>query len=236
MIPRPWQRQPDESAADFTAFVAYLRLKGRRSLRAAAAQVGSSPGVVRRLSARFNWTARVRAFEGRLAEASQDALDFTIVSTAAVEKARLEKLRLDEFQLAEDVLRAAERWLAVLANPRRHSLPLSQVLRLIDLASKLGRLAAGLPYGNERCPVAEPSELWTQPSVEAALEKIYGSASSIVSPEPPPSCVSPISVSTAPTVPLPVGSPLPHERPDLTPCTLTIGPHGLLCLRSLTGA
>jgi len=192
LTPRPWQRQPGESAADFTAFVAYLRLKGRRSLRAAASRVGRSPGVLRRLSARFNWTGRVRAFEERLAEASQNALDFTLVSTAAVEKTRLEKLRLDEFQLAQNVLSAAERWLAVLANPRRRSVPLSQVLRLIDLASKLGRLAACLPYGKEpRSAVTEPSELWTQPSVEAALEKIYGADSPVASPGPPSSSDSP---------------------------------------------
>lgn len=184
MTPRPWQRQPGESAADFTAFVAYLRLKGRRSLPAAASRVGRSPAVLRRLSARFNWTARVRAFEERLAEAGQDALDSTLVSTVAAEKSRLEKLRLDEFQLAQNVLHAAEHWLVVVSNPRRRSIPLTQVLRLIDLASKLGRLAAGLPDGNEQRPTSsQPPEHWTQPSIEAALEKIYGSASAVALPD-----------------------------------------------------
>jgi hypothetical protein len=74
MPPRLWQRQPGESPPDFAAFVAYLRLQGRRSHRAVAAQTGRSLGAIRRLSAQFNWRARVAAFQARLADASQDAL------------------------------------------------------------------------------------------------------------------------------------------------------------------
>jgi hypothetical protein len=37
MPPRLWQRQPGETPADFMAFVAYLRLKGRRSHHPVAA-------------------------------------------------------------------------------------------------------------------------------------------------------------------------------------------------------
>jgi hypothetical protein len=78
MPPRLWQRQPGESPADFTAFAAYLRLKGRRSHRTAAGQTGRSLGAIRRLSAKYNWSGRVAAFEARLADATQDALDNVI--------------------------------------------------------------------------------------------------------------------------------------------------------------
>jgi len=40
MPPRLWQRQPGETPADFTAFVTYLRLPGRRSHRATAERTG----------------------------------------------------------------------------------------------------------------------------------------------------------------------------------------------------
>ncbi len=173
--PRPWQRQPGESAADFNAFVTYLRLKGRRSVRSVAAQAGRSPPTLRRLSAQFNWPGRVLAFEERLAEAKQEAVDALIHTSAAVEKAQLEKLRLDEFSLAQAVLRASDRWLAAACNPRRRLVPLAQVARLIESASKLGRLAAGMPTGDEKPrSKPEPPGYWTQPSVEEALEKIYG--------------------------------------------------------------
>src|ERR1041385_8776389 len=87
--PRPWQRQPDEAAADFHAFACYLRLKGRRSLRAVAALTGRSLSSLRRVSARFDWPNRVHTFEERLAEATQDAVDSVILTGARLEKSRL---------------------------------------------------------------------------------------------------------------------------------------------------
>jgi hypothetical protein len=48
MTPRLWQRQPGETPADFTAFAAYLRLKGRRSHRATAELTARSLGAIRR--------------------------------------------------------------------------------------------------------------------------------------------------------------------------------------------
>src|SRR4051812_21177591 len=101
--PRLWQRQPEESAADFNSFVAYLRLKGgRRSLRALVDETRRPLSNLRRLSARFNWRTRAHAFEERLADAKQDALDFAIRNAAKTEKSRFEQLRVDEFLLATD--------------------------------------------------------------------------------------------------------------------------------------
>jgi len=116
---RLWQRQHDESAADFTAFAAYLRLKGRRSARAVAIQTGRSSATVRRLSTRFNWPGRVAAFEARLADATQDALDSVLLRQPANARAGLEQLRIKEFQMAMDVAQASRRWLELATNPRR---------------------------------------------------------------------------------------------------------------------
>jgi hypothetical protein len=177
MPPRLWQRQPGEAPADFTAFISYLRLKGRRSHRAVAAQTGRSLGVVRRLSARFNWRSRVAAFEARLADASQDALDLLVRTTAARTTADFERLRMDEFQLFQRVVHESRRWLQLASDPRRRDVSLGQICTVIELAFKLGRLAVGMPTGDEpRRPRKEDTPgYWTGPSVEDALKKIYGS-------------------------------------------------------------
>ncbi len=183
----PWQRQPGEAPADFTAFVSYLRLKGRRSHRAVAAQTGRSLGAIRRLSAKSNWPSRVAAFEARLADASQDALDLLVRATSTCTAADSERLREAEFQLAQRVLHEARRWLQLASDPHRRKVALGQVCRVMDLATRLGRLAAGMPTGEEprRRPGREDAPgYWTGPSVEEALEKIYGSASSANSPPP----------------------------------------------------
>jgi len=73
--------------------VAYLRLKGRRSHLAAATQTGRSPRAIRRLSARHNWVRRVAAFEARLADASQNAMDLLVRATSTRTAADFERLR-----------------------------------------------------------------------------------------------------------------------------------------------
>jgi len=149
MAPRLWQRQSGEAPADFTAFIAYLRLQGRRSHRAVATQTGRSLGAIRRLSARFNWRARVAAFEARLADASQDALDLLVRSTSTRTTADFERLRSAEFQLAQRVLHESRRWLRLASDPHRREVSLSQVCRLFELSTKLGRLAVGMPTSVE---------------------------------------------------------------------------------------
>jgi len=180
MPPRLWQRQPDETPADFTAFVAYLRLKGRRSHRAAAEQTGRSLVAIRRLSARHHWTGRVAAFETRLADATQAALDHVIQSAITTSQSDLEQFRIKEFLLAHQVIHESKRWLKLASDPRRHQISILQICRLTELAFKLQCLATGMPFGEEskrRKRREDVPGYWTGPSAEAALEKIYGDQS-----------------------------------------------------------
>ena len=194
MTPRLWQRQPDESPADFTAFAAYLRLKGRRSLRATAEATGRSLGVIRRLSAKFNWSGRVAAFENRLADATQTALDAVIQSAITTSKSDLETFRIKEFLLAHQIIHASHRWLDLATNPRRHQISLTQICRLTELAFKLKCLASGMPFGDEprrRKRREDQPGYWTAPSAEEALKKMYGSP--IPGESPPASAGGPIA-------------------------------------------
>ncbi len=206
-----WQRQPDEAPADFTAFVAYLRLKGRRSLRAVSTQTGRPLGAIRRLSAQFNWPGRVAAFEARLADATQAALAAGLRSAGTASQADHERLQQAEFQLAQKVLHASRRWLQLAVDPRRRNVSLGQVCRLINLATRLGRLSAGMPTGDEPRRRPRPEDrpgYWTGPSVEEALEKIYG-------PEPPGTAVP--GGAVAGTAPPCLQGNLSHEMCDSAP-------------------
>lgn len=235
MSPRPWQRQPEEAPADFSAFAAYLRLKGRRSHRAVAAQTGRSLGAIRRLSARFNWPARVAAFEARLADATQDALDAVVRGQTAISQAQIEQLRLEEYRLAERVIHQTRRWLDLASNPRRRLISLTQICRLTELAFKLARRAAGMPLDDQprrRRQEAAPG-CWTGPSVEEALEKIYGSKSPAANaPDitPPPLAATAAKSVPTPATATPPAWPPPDDKRDYLPRKLIIGPHGLLCL------
>jgi hypothetical protein len=224
---RLWQRQPDEAPADFTAFVAYLRLKGRRSHLAVATQTGRSLGAIRRLSAHFNWAGRVAAFEARRADAAQDALDSMVRACANQTRADYERLRVAQFQLAHRIHQESSRWLALAADPRRRNISLAQVCRIIALASKLGRLACGLPTGDapKRRPRPEDTPgYWTGPTLEEAIQKIYGSempaAASAARPEAASQdATSPTSSAAPPTTSPPPVSPSPSAASTGGPAT-----------------
>ena len=178
MSARLWQRQPGETPADFLAFAAYLRLKGRRSHRATAAATGRSLGAIRRLSVQYNWAGRVAAFENRLAAATQTAVEGVIQSALTTSKSDLEQFRIKEFLLAHQIIHASHRWLKLASDPRRHQISLTQICRLTELAFKLKCLAMGLPFGDEPRRRERPEDrpgYWTGPSAEEALQKIYGS-------------------------------------------------------------
>ena len=221
---RPWQRQPGETPADFTAFAAYLRLKGRRSHRAAAAQTGRSPAALRRLSARFNWSGRVAAFELRLADATQDALDSVLDRQPAAAQTDLEQLRIKEFLLADRVIHESRHWLKLAADPRRRNISLNQICRLTELAFKLKCLAVGVPWIDQprRRRKEDLPGYWTGPSAKEALEKIYGSKSTAQPAAPDSgSAGSPLPVGSAGRA----GSPLPAASiPANTPALSAVKP------------
>ena len=201
MTPRLWQRQPGETPADFTAFAAYLRLKGRRSHRATAEATGRSLAAIRRLSAKFNWPGRVAAFETRLADATQTALDNVIHAAVTTSKSDLEQFRIKEFLLAHQVIHASKRWLELASNPRRHQISLTQICRLTEMAFKLKCLATGMPFGDEPRRRPRPEDrpgYWTGPSAEEALQKIYGSPLPGESPSPPAATPDPVGADTVP--------------------------------------
>ena len=220
MNPRFWQRQPGESPADFTAFAAYLRLKGRRSPRATAERTGRPLGALRRLSAKYNWPGRVAAFETRLADATQNALDHVIQAAISTSQSDLEQFRIQEFLLAQRVLHESNRWLALAADPRRRQVSILQICRLTELAFKLACLATGMPFGDEPRRRPRPEDrpgYWTGPSMEEALKKIYGA---------PSPAASPLTAAAAPASrPAPAdasgqaGSPPPAAAPTPAPAS-----------------
>jgi len=214
MTPRPWQRQPAEAPGDFSAFACYLRLKGRRSARAVAAQTGRPLAAIRRLSASFHWPARVAAFEARLADATQDALDSVLRQQPAAQRSQLDQLRLQEFQLTQQIIQASHRWLELACDPHRRHVSLTQICRLIDLAFKLSSLATGMPGLDppRRRKKEDAPGYWTAPSMEEALQRAYGDKAMATTPTPP---LSATSRTSAIVVPAAGGNNRPSASPQI---------------------
>lgn len=58
-----WDRQPDEGAKAFEAFVAYRDMIGRRSQRAVAEKLGKSETLISRWSSQHRWRDRVASWD-----------------------------------------------------------------------------------------------------------------------------------------------------------------------------
>jgi len=181
-----WSFQPNEPAADYQLFAAWLQLPAPRHLRKAAAPLGCSLYRLRQLSARHNWKTRAAAFEYHRASAASLALNQLVCDETSNWKARAQRFRIQEWLLHEEILQVATETVRQLQkHPRRASL--NDLVNTINLASVLGRRACGMPLDSGAGAEFEPPA--SNPDFEAALRKIYGPSDACkpaVSPEEVP--------------------------------------------------
>ncbi len=165
-------RLPNESVKAFEAFTAYLGMGGSRSLEAVGQKLGKSRALMERWSKRHNWVARVDAHAVHMA-ALMRREEVQVVREFALERAKREEAQKEsEWQARCELLALArEKITEWRANPKKLG-TLEGIARLLELASKLGRLSVGMATDKTETAVAETHTL----SVEfrAAVEKIYG--------------------------------------------------------------
>ena len=166
-----FEKQPRESDKAFAAFSLYLSLGAERSTAAVATKLAKSEQLVRRWSAKFAWTERVAAYGAHLAIVEREAVEAAARGKAAEWQAREQQLRETEWAMHERAIAAAKRGLdAYMARDKVYA-NLADIARMLEIASKLGRLATGLGDGEHRKGDDLPA---VRVEVTVALEKIYG--------------------------------------------------------------
>lgn len=173
-MPLMFERQERESSKAFAAFKTYLELGAERSLAVVADKLGKSKTMIERWSRRFDWPARVQAHTAHLADIERKTAEALAVQAGTDWAKRQEQHREDEWQTRGELIglarEAIERWKK---NPARCG-TLEGIARLLDLASKLGRVSSGLSLEPAEKPGEEETAFMIQ--IEVALEKIYGQA------------------------------------------------------------
>jgi hypothetical protein len=124
-----WERQPEETAVAYEAFTVYRDLGASRSLSKASRQLSKSKPLLQRWSSTWSWVARVDAWD-RLnafeqAEEQRQAIKDMNRRHAAIGSQYLGKLALR------------------LNSVKPEDIPIREIPRFIDAASKLERLARG---------------------------------------------------------------------------------------------
>ena len=171
-MPLMFEQQPRESNKAFAAFSLYLSLGPQRSTREVGEKLGKSEGLIERWASKFDWLARVAAYGAHLAVVEREAVEAVARSKAAEWESREQALRETEWQMHERAIAAAKRGLDAYMEREKVYANLADIARMLEIASKLGRLATGLGTDGERRKGDDLPALRVE--VTVALEKIYG--------------------------------------------------------------
>jgi hypothetical protein len=168
----PFEQQPKESDKAFAAFALYLGIGPARSLTVVARKLGKSKRMMEKWSKQFDWPARVQAHGAHMALVEREAAEALVRAKGVDWVKRQEEHRADEWavrcELIETAREALRRWKA---KPERCG-SLEGIARLLELASKLGRLSSGMP--TEKTEVTGEVGGLIRVEIESALDKIYG--------------------------------------------------------------
>ena len=162
---------PRESARAYAAFKTYLDMGADRSLVKVAQQIGKKVGPLQKWCSKYDWTARCAAHTAHFAMVERKAQEKQIVLASAEWKKRETRLKETEWAMHERAIAAAQRGLNAFMEKEKVYANLSDIARMLEIASKLGRLATGIGTEPNRTAGNGPV---VRVEVNVALEKIYG--------------------------------------------------------------
>ena len=166
-----FEQQPKESAKAFEAFALYLGMGAERSLAKVGQRLGKSGSLIERWSRRFGWTDRVSEHAAHLAAVEREATEALARGKAAVWLARREEQAEEEWLWRRELVTASRKVLRRFIDDDKGA-TLGDVARALELASKLGRLASGMPTEHTALMGLDGGPI--QIELSAALNKIYG--------------------------------------------------------------
>jgi hypothetical protein len=170
-----FEQQLKESDKAFAAFSVYLSLGAERSLAKTAAKLQRSKVMMEKWSRRFDWPARVAAYNSHMALVEREAAEAMVREKGVDWAKRQEELRREAWKKGEELISLADefirRWLETLRVPGVES-----VVRTIELGFKLKGFGAGVPLDVKQVSttVSGPDGGPIRVEVKAALNKIYG--------------------------------------------------------------
>ena len=183
-MPLEFEQQPKESGKAFAAFAMYLSMGSERSLALVGQQLGKSVGLIERWSKRFDWGGRVQAHGAHFAAVEREATEAVARGKANEWLKRQQELREREWMMHEKCIAAAERGLKAFMEREKVYANLSDIARMLEVASKLGRLAAGMATDKTEITGEDGGPIRIE--LVAALNKIYGDVVEVeMAPVPP---------------------------------------------------
>jgi len=179
-----FEQQAKESDKAFAAFALYLSMGSERSTAAVATKLTKSEQLVRRWSARWRWTERVTAHAAHFAAVEREASEALARGKSAEWLKRQQELREREWTMHEKCIAAAERGLKAFMEREKVYANLADIARMLEVASKLGRLASGMATDKTEVTGEDGGPIRVE--LAAALNKIYGEVVDVEATPVPP--------------------------------------------------
>ncbi len=167
-----FEQLPRESSKAFAAFSMYLSLGPERSLEAVAQKCTKSSRLIKRWSRKFDWPGRVAAHAGHLATVEREASEGLARAKSAEWLKRQQDLREREWEMHEKCIAAAKKAFDAFMGREKVYANLADIARILEVASKLGRMASGL--ATETVEHTGEVDVNFRLEVEAAVKKVYG--------------------------------------------------------------
>jgi hypothetical protein len=169
-----FEQQPRESTKAFAAFKTYFDLGPQRSLAQVAKAHGKSKTMIERWSRRFDWPARVQAHAAHLAAVERQAIEGLALEKAVEWDKVHEAVKIAEWQRHKKLIALADEMLARWEKNKAKCGTLEGIARVLELATKLARLAAGMP--TEVKEVNATMKATIDVEWDVAIRKAYGQA------------------------------------------------------------
>ena len=167
-----FEQQPREGAKAFAAFSLYLNMGPERSLEGVGRKLGKSARLMQRWSSRWKWAERVDAHAAHLATVEREAVEVVARTKAAEWAKRQDEVRQGEWVMHEKCIGAAKKAFDAFMAREKVYANLADIARMLEVASKLGRLASGL--ATDKTEVTGEDGGAIRVEFEAALKKVYG--------------------------------------------------------------
>jgi len=172
-----FEQQPKETDKAFAAFAMYLSVGAQRSTAVVASKLRKSEGLIARWSVRWQWSNRVAAYNVYLARVEREATEALARGKSAEWLTRQEKLRESEWAMHEKCVAAARKALDKFLEKEKVFATLSDIARILEIASKLGRLASGMATDKTELTGEDGGPIKVE--ISAALDKIYGAEAEV---------------------------------------------------------
>lgn len=129
-MPQPWEQLKNEGSGAFGLLNVFLELGPDRTVEEVAGRTGRNEKLVKKISKKFRWESRSRAFDQYLANAELNAAKRRLERDAVKWVKRFGDLREQEYEAAQKLLRKANEMLAFPLT--RHTITESSGPEIID--------------------------------------------------------------------------------------------------------